>query len=52
VIAADMLDEVTAASRARAQKESRLFEELRAGRSTLELLGLDPSPVDVSEPEV
>lgn len=45
VIEADRLDEVLIAARARAEKERRLFEELRTGRSTLDLLGLDPSPV-------
>lgn len=41
------LAKVMEAARARAQKESRLFDELRAGRTTLELLALDPSSVDV-----
>lgn len=41
------LEQVTDASRARAEKESRFFDELRAGRTTLELLGIDPSPVEV-----
>lgn len=41
------VEKVTEAARARAEKESRFFEELRAGKTTLELLGIDPSPVDV-----
>ena len=40
------LDEVRAAGIARAEKEQRLFEELKAGRTTVELLGLDPAPID------
>ena len=38
-------DEVVAAGRARQAKEARFFTELRAGRTTLELLGLDASKV-------
>jgi len=30
----------------RAEKERRMFEELRGGRTTVELLGLDPSQLD------
>jgi 4-hydroxy-4-methyl-2-oxoglutarate aldolase len=41
----EKLTEVLAASRARAQKESRLFAELRGGRTTVELLDLDTSTV-------
>lgn len=41
---------VAAAARARAEREARLLEELRAGRTTLDLLGLDPSAVTVAEP--
>lgn len=40
-IAADRLDEVTAAGRTREEKEQELFRELRAGRTTVDLLGLD-----------
>jgi len=47
VIGGRDLPTVTEASHARAQKERELFGELRAGRTTLELLVLDPSPVDV-----
>jgi 4-hydroxy-4-methyl-2-oxoglutarate aldolase len=39
------LDDVLAAGRARETKEAKLFEELRAGRTTIELLGLDTSPI-------
>ncbi len=42
------LDEVLAAGRARATKEEGLFVALRGGATTIELLDLDPSPVDVS----
>jgi 4-hydroxy-4-methyl-2-oxoglutarate aldolase len=38
--------EVLDAGRARAAKERGLFEALRAGRTTIELLGLDPSPIE------
>jgi 4-hydroxy-4-methyl-2-oxoglutarate aldolase len=46
VIPRDHLDEVIAAGRARAEKEARMFGELRAGKSTLQLLGLDDGPID------
>jgi len=39
------VDAVLAAGRARADKETEMFAALRAGRTTLELLGLDESPV-------
>jgi 4-hydroxy-4-methyl-2-oxoglutarate aldolase len=39
------LDTVLAAGRARADKEAGLFAALRAGATTLELLDLDPGPV-------
>ena len=45
VVPSGRLDEVLAAGRARAAKETRMFEELRAGKTTLELLGVDPSPI-------
>src|SRR5262245_60293613 len=41
VVAADALADVLAASQARADKETHLFEQLRDGRTTLELLDLD-----------
>jgi 4-hydroxy-4-methyl-2-oxoglutarate aldolase len=45
VVAAADLDAVLTAGRARADKEVGMFEKLRAGSTTIELLGLDPSPV-------
>jgi 4-hydroxy-4-methyl-2-oxoglutarate aldolase len=42
------VEDVLAAGRARADKEEGLFAALRQGATTVELLGLDPSPVDVS----
>jgi 4-hydroxy-4-methyl-2-oxoglutarate aldolase len=45
VIPSGRLDEALAAGRARAETEARLFTELRAGRTTVDLLGLDVSPV-------
>jgi 4-hydroxy-4-methyl-2-oxoglutarate aldolase len=46
VIPAADIDAVLAAGRARAEKEQELFEALRAGKTTVELLGLDPSPIE------
>ncbi len=45
-IAAASLDAVLAAGRTRAANEQRLFAELRAGATTVELLGLDPTKLD------
>ena len=45
VVPGDRLDEVITAARARADKEARMFDQLRGGATTIELLGLDPSPV-------
>ncbi|HLK41886.1 MAG TPA: RraA family protein [Thermoleophilia bacterium] len=45
VLAGGRLDEILAAGHARADKEARMFDELRAGATTIELLGLDPSSV-------
>ena len=39
------IDDVLAAGRAREAKEATYFEELRAGRTTIELLGLDTGPI-------
>jgi 4-hydroxy-4-methyl-2-oxoglutarate aldolase len=39
------LDDVLAAGRAREAKEAHFFEELRAGRTTIELLALDTAPI-------
>jgi len=46
VIAAAELDAVLAAGQARADKEQGLFTELRSGKTTVELLDLDPSSID------
>jgi 4-hydroxy-4-methyl-2-oxoglutarate aldolase len=46
VVPAARLDEVLAAGRARAAKEQHYFEELRAGRTTLQLLSLDDAPIE------
>jgi len=46
VIPREHLAEVLAAGRARAEKEARMFDELRAGKTTLQLLGLDDGPID------
>lgn len=45
-IPAPSLDAVLAAARARAANEQRLFAELRAGATTVELLHLDPAQLD------
>jgi len=45
VVAAGAIDDVIDAGRARAEKEQAMFGALRQGRTTLELLALDPSPV-------
>ncbi|HTL84236.1 MAG TPA: RraA family protein [Acidimicrobiia bacterium] len=37
---------VLAAGNARAEKEQRFFAELKGGRTTLDLLALDPSPIE------
>ena len=46
VVACLVVDDVVRAGEARERKEQRLFDELRHGRTTLDLLGLDPSPVN------
>ncbi len=46
VLAADRLDEVIAAGRARTEKEAGFFEALRGGATTVELLGLDASLIE------
>jgi 4-hydroxy-4-methyl-2-oxoglutarate aldolase len=46
VVPRDHLDEVLAAGQARAEREAGLFTELRKGATTIDLLGLDPSPID------
>jgi 4-hydroxy-4-methyl-2-oxoglutarate aldolase len=50
VIPGASVEEVLAAGRARADKEHELFERLRDGATTVELLGLDSSPVDRNDP--
>jgi len=46
VVPAAAVDEVVAAAQARERKERAMFEALRAGKTTLELLGIDPTPVE------
>jgi 4-hydroxy-4-methyl-2-oxoglutarate aldolase len=46
VIPAAQLGDVLAAGQGRAQREQALFETLRDGKTTVELLGLDPSSVE------
>ena len=48
VVPGASLDEVLAAGRAREAKEATMFERLRGGSTTVELLGLDPGPVDIT----
>ena len=45
VVPAVDAEAVVAAAKAKALKEAELFEELRAGETTIDLLGLDPSPI-------
>jgi 4-hydroxy-4-methyl-2-oxoglutarate aldolase len=49
-ISASQLDAVQAAGEARATKEADYFEQLRAGRTTVELLDLDTSSIRRSTP--
>lgn len=46
VVPAGRVDDVLAAGRVRADKEVGFFAALAEGRTTVELLGLDPSPVE------
>lgn len=46
VVPGGSLATVIAAAQARTTKEATLFEHLRAGRTTIDLLSLDPTPVD------
>jgi 4-hydroxy-4-methyl-2-oxoglutarate aldolase len=46
VVSLAHIDDVLAAGQERAAKEAKFFEELRAGRTTIELLSLDDSPVE------
>jgi len=47
VVPAGSVDQVTAAGRARADKEEGFFAALRAGTTTVELLGLDASLIEM-----
>jgi 4-hydroxy-4-methyl-2-oxoglutarate aldolase len=49
VVPAAALSTVLEAGRARARKEEGMFEALRNGSTTMELLGLDPGPVEVAD---
>jgi 4-hydroxy-4-methyl-2-oxoglutarate aldolase len=46
VVQATELDDVLAAGTARAERERGLFDALREGKTTVELLGLDPSAIE------
>lgn len=46
VVAGDDLEAVLAAAWSRADKETAMFDRLRQGATTLDLLGLDPRSVD------
>jgi 4-hydroxy-4-methyl-2-oxoglutarate aldolase len=46
VVSHTHLDDVLAAGRMRAEKEEHFFEELRGGRTTLQLLSLDDAPIE------
>lgn len=49
VVPGGSLDAVIEAGHARAQKEAGMFDKLRAGSTTVELLSLDPSLIEVAE---
>jgi 4-hydroxy-4-methyl-2-oxoglutarate aldolase len=42
--------DVINSARVRARKETEMFDALRRGGTTIDLLGLDPSPIDVTRP--
>jgi 4-hydroxy-4-methyl-2-oxoglutarate aldolase len=46
VVSSERVDDVIAAGRARAERERALFDALRDGAATVDLLGLDQSPVE------
>jgi 4-hydroxy-4-methyl-2-oxoglutarate aldolase len=48
VVPGASLDDVIAAGRARADREQGYFDALRGGATTVELLSLDPDPIDGS----
>jgi 4-hydroxy-4-methyl-2-oxoglutarate aldolase len=49
VVATAEVDDVLAAGTARAEREQALFAALRDGKTTVELLDLDPTPIDEGE---
>ena len=49
VVPSGQLDDVVAAGEARAERERALFDALRAGKTTVELLELDPTPIEEDE---
>lgn len=49
VVPAPQLDDVLVAGAVRAEREQGLFDALREGKTTVELLGLDPSPIESSD---
>jgi 4-hydroxy-4-methyl-2-oxoglutarate aldolase len=46
VVPAAQLPDVLAAGQARAEREQALLDALRDGKTTVELLGIDPSPIE------
>ena len=50
IVPGDRIEEIVAAARGRTQKELEYFESLRSGATTVELLGLDGSVVEVELP--
>jgi len=51
VVAATELEDVLTAGAARAKSEQALFAALTDGKTTVELLSLDPTPIDEAEDE-
>jgi len=49
IVPAASLDQVISAGRARAEKEQGYFSALQGGTTTVELLGLDTSKIDVAD---
>jgi 4-hydroxy-4-methyl-2-oxoglutarate aldolase len=49
IVARDRVDEVLDAGRQRVAREAEMFDRLRAGATTVELLGLDPDAVRRTE---
>ncbi|HVA08013.1 MAG TPA: hypothetical protein VNG12_14845, partial [Acidimicrobiales bacterium] len=50
IVPGEKIEEIVAAAQGRTQKELEYFELLRSGATTVELLGLDSSVVDVELP--